>query len=119
MAGMGNDQVPTMTVTDIPVEPTGDDTLFLLDVREPDEWAAGHIAGATHIPMGELTGRLDEVPREARVIAVCRSGHRSGMVAGYLAEGGWDAYNLDGGMIAWAAGGRPMAAERAATPVVL
>ncbi|ADP78180.1 Rhodanese domain protein [Pseudofrankia inefficax] len=119
MAGMGPDQVPTVTVADIPAEPTGDDKLFLLDVREPDEWAAGHIDGATHIPMGDLVSRLDEVPRSARVIAVCRSGNRSGMVTGYLTKGGWDAYNLAGGMMAWAAGGRPMTADSAGAPFVL
>ena len=119
MACMGSDQVPTVVVADIPVEPAGDGTLFLLDVREPDEWAAGHIAGAKHIPMGELTGRLDEIPRTARVIAVCRSGNRSGMVTGYLAQGGWDVYNLAGGMIAWAAGGRPMTSDTPAAPFVL
>jgi rhodanese-related sulfurtransferase len=119
MAGMGSDQLPTLTVADIPAEPAGDGELFLLDVREPDEWAAGHIAGATHIPMGELTGRLDEVPKAARVVAVCRSGHRSGMVTNYLAQGGWNVYNLAGGMTAWAANNRPMTAEGPATPFVL
>jgi rhodanese-related sulfurtransferase len=119
MGRMGPAQVPTVTVADIPAQLPEDATLFLLDVREPDEWAAGHIDGATHIPMGELTGRLAEVPREARVVAVCRSGNRSGRVTGYLAQGGWDVYNLQGGMIAWAAGGRPMVADTAATPVVL
>jgi rhodanese-related sulfurtransferase len=107
-----------VTVTDLPADPAGDATLFLLDVREPDEWSAGHIGAATHIPMGELTGRLDEVPRDAKVIAVCRSGHRSGMVTAYLVNGGWDAYNLDGGMMAWAAFGRPMTGD-APAPFVL
>jgi rhodanese-related sulfurtransferase len=119
MAGMGAAQVPTVTVADIPVDAAGDATLFLLDVREPDEWAAGHIAGATHIPMGEITSRLDEVPRAARVIAVCRSGARSGRVTGYLAENGWDVHNLQGGMMAWAAGGRPMTSDAAGDPFVL
>jgi rhodanese-related sulfurtransferase len=118
MAGMAPEQVPTVTVTDLPVDPAGDAALFLLDVREQDEWSAGHIAAATHIPMGELTGRLAEVPRDARVIAVCRSGHRSGMVTAYLVDGGWDARNLEGGMMAWAALGRPMTGAPAA-PFVL
>jgi rhodanese-related sulfurtransferase len=108
---MARDQVPTVTVTDIPADPADDDALFLLDVREPDEWSAGRIGAAAHIPMGELTGRLDEVPREARVIAVCRSGNRSGMVTAYLVRGGWDAYNLEGGMMAWEALGRPMTGD--------
>jgi rhodanese-related sulfurtransferase len=61
--------------------------------------------------MNELVGRLDEVPREQRVIAVCRSGNRSGMVTSYLVGHGWDAYNLVGGMKAWAADGRPLTGD--------
>lgn len=114
---MGADQVPTVAVADIPADLAADGELFLLDVREPDEWAAGRIASATHIPMNELVGRLAEVPRERRIIAVCRSGHRSGMVTNYLVGNGWDAYNLAGGMQAWAAGGRPMTGD--AEPFVL
>jgi len=127
---VGSDQVPTVTVADIPAASPGRTsdqaaaggdaaTLFLLDVREPDEWSAGHIDGATHIPMGELTGRLDEVPRSARVVAVCRSGGRSARVTAYLVNGGWNAHNLHGGMQAWAAAGRPMTADTAAPPIVL
>ena len=122
---VGADQVPTVTVADIPAalpdqtsQPAAGE-LFLLDVREPDEWAAGHIDGAAHIPMGEVTGRLDEIPRSARVIAVCRSGRRSAMVTAYLVDGGWNAHNLEGGMVAWAGLGRAMTAETSAPPVVL
>ncbi|OHV44345.1 rhodanese-like domain-containing protein [Pseudofrankia sp. BMG5.36] len=114
---MGSDQVPTVTVADIPPGTPGE--LFLLDVREPEEWAAGHIDGAAHIPMGELTGRLGEVPRSARVVAVCRSGNRSARVTAYLVGGGWDAHNLEGGMMAWAALGRPMTADTSVPPFVL
>src|SRR5262245_28191428 len=120
--GVGPDQVPTVTVGDIPAalpdqsSQQAESELFLLDVREPDEWAAGHIDGAAHIPMGEVTGRLDEIPRSARVIAVCRSGRRSAMVTAYLVDGGWDAHNLEGGMVAWAGVGRAMTAESSAPP---
>ena len=55
--------------------------LHLLDVREQDEWDAGHIEGAQHIPLGELGARLAEVPREQVVVAVCRSGSRSDRAA--------------------------------------
>ncbi len=126
---VGADQLPTVTVADIPpnhssdlgaADPRGTSAgLFLLDVREPEEWTAGHIDGAVHIPMGELTGRLDEVPRSARVVAVCRSGHRSGRVTAFLVDGGWDAYNLEGGMMAWASAARPMTADTSVPPFVL
>ena len=46
----------------------------MLDVREPDEWAAGHVPDSLHIPMGELEARLDELPLDRQIVAVCRSG---------------------------------------------
>jgi rhodanese-related sulfurtransferase len=76
---------------------------FLLDVREADEWDAGHAPEAVWIPMGELQARVDELPRDRRIVAICRSGARSHTVAGALLGAGFDAVNLDGGMRAWAA----------------
>lgn len=79
---------------------------LLLDVREPDEWAAGHIQGATHTPLGSLDPAV--VPTDRVVIAVCRSGNRSGKAAARLLAAGVDVRNLAGGMQAWAAGGHPV-----------
>lgn len=80
---------------------------MLLDVREPDEWAAGHAPDATHVPLGQLAARLSTVPRDASVVAVCRSGGRSEQATRFLRQHGYDAANLDGGMRAWVrAGGR-------------
>jgi rhodanese-related sulfurtransferase len=79
--------------------------LHLLDVREQDEWDAGHIEGAQHIPLGELAGRLDEVPRDRTVVAVCRSGSRSDRAARGLRASGIAAENLDGGVTAWTRAG--------------
>jgi rhodanese-related sulfurtransferase len=76
---------------------------FLLDVREADEWEAGHAPEAVWIPMGELQARVDELPRDRRIVAICRTGSRSHAVAGALLGAGFDAVNLDGGMRAWAA----------------
>jgi rhodanese-related sulfurtransferase len=85
---------------------------YLIDVREPDEWAAGHAPGAHHIPMMEVPARMAEVPADADVVVVCRSGHRSGQVVSYLLGNGWDnVRNLDGGMLAWVASGRPVVSE--------
>lgn len=84
----------------------------VLDVREPDEWSAGHITGAVHIPMGAIPERLEELPDAARLVVVCRGGGRSARVVAYLREAGLDAVNLDGGMTAWARAGKPMASER-------
>jgi rhodanese-related sulfurtransferase len=94
----------------------------LLDVRENDEWAAGHAPGAVHVPMGQILQRLDELATafpEGPVHVVCRSGGRSARVATYLMQAGWDAVNVEGGMRAWAAAGRPMVAESSAAPRVL
>ena len=79
-----------------------------LDVRESDEWAAGRIAGALHIPMGELAPRQDEIPRDRPLIAVCRSGSRSAAVTEALVGAGYQAENLAGGMHAWQAAGLPL-----------
>jgi rhodanese-related sulfurtransferase len=98
-------QVPSVTIADLPAGAT------LLDVREPDEWAAGHAPDAVHIPMGELAGRLGELPADEAVYVVCRSGGRSARVTAYLNANGWEATNLDGGMKSWQAAGRPMACE--------
>lgn len=77
------------------------DGALLLDVREPDEWAAGHAGDAVHVPLGDLNP--DEVTRDRLVIAVCRSGNRSGKAAAALAAAGVDVRNMAGGMLAWAA----------------
>jgi len=94
----------------------------LLDVRENDEWAAGHAPGAVHVPMEQVPQRLDELATafpDGPVHVVCRSGGRSARVTTYLVQAGWDAVNVDGGMRAWAAAGRPMVAESSAAPRVL
>jgi rhodanese-related sulfurtransferase len=78
-----------------------------VDVRERDEWEAGHLAGSVWIPLGELGARLHELPADPLVI-VCRSGSRSGMAADALAGIGRDASNLAGGLLAWAASGLPL-----------
>jgi rhodanese-related sulfurtransferase len=107
-------QVPSVTVNEV-----GDDA-YLVDVREDDEWTAGHAPTAHHLPMGQVPARLDEVPTEGDVVVVCRSGHRSGQVVAYLSGQGWDNLrNLDGGMQDWAAAGRPMVSEDGRTARVL
>ena len=85
--------------------------LHLLDVREQDEWDAGHIEGAQHIPLGQLAARLGEVPKEQTVVAVCRSGSRSDRAAKGLRQSGFEAENLDGGVTAWSRAGLPLVAK--------
>lgn len=87
---------------------------FLLDVREHHEWAAGHIPGALHIPLGELNVRYQEIARDRDLYVICRSGSRSGQAAQALAGAGWAARNVSDGMIGWHAAGRPMIADSGA-----
>lgn len=108
--------IPTVTVDDVP-DPLPAD-VAVLDVREPEEWVHGHIEGATHLPLMELVGRLDEVP-DGRVLVVCKIGGRSMQAVDYLVRRGHDAVNLDGGMIEWAGAGRPMVSERDTAPQVV
>jgi len=90
---------------------------FLLDVREYDEWDAGHVPGAVHIPLGELAARYTELGRDRPLFVICRSGNRSAHAAHALAGAGWDARNVSDGMRGWQAAGRPMTSE-SGTPYV-
>lgn len=92
---------------------------YLLDVREHDEWEAGHAPTAAHIPLGELPARAGEVPHDKDVYVVCRSGARSAQAAAFLNQGGWNATNVAGGMNAWATAGRPMHSETGGPPAII
>ncbi len=94
------------------------DGAWLLDVREDDEWAAGHIPGARHIPLGQLGARTAEVPHDEAIYVICRSGVRSGRAAQALTGAGWEAVNVAGGMQDWAAAGRAMTTDSGAEPFV-
>ncbi|MEO6827560.1 MAG: rhodanese-like domain-containing protein [Microbacteriaceae bacterium] len=74
---------------------------WLLDVREDNEWDAGHAPGAHHIPMQEIAARQDELPSQLPILAACHVGVRSRMVTDALVGAGYPAVNLAGGMAAW------------------
>ena len=77
---------------------------LVLDVRQPEEWEAGHIPGATLIPLSELPKRLDEIPDDHNVVVVCRSGSRSGQAIQILCQSGFNqTTSMNGGMKQWAA----------------
>jgi rhodanese-related sulfurtransferase len=97
-----------VTVTEAQRQLTGREAV-LIDVRERDEWAAGHVAGATHIPLADLPTRLDEVPRDQPILLFCRSGNRSGKATAFLRQQGYtQAANVEGGIIAWQGAGLPV-----------
>ena len=73
----------------------------VLDVRVDDEWTAGRIEGAVHIPLGELDRRVSELDRTRPVVTVCRSGGRAGKAAELLRAAGVNAEVMDGGMTQW------------------
>jgi rhodanese-related sulfurtransferase len=94
-----------VVATDVP------DGATVLDVREEDEWTAGHIAGSVHVPLSQLPGRAADIPPTDPLIVVCRVGARSAQVAAWLAAQGRDAVNLVGGLDAWADAGRPLVTD--------
>ena len=87
----------------------------LVDVREDYEWDAGRIAGATHIEMQKLSDEADSIDRATPVVFVCRTGARSGMAARAFGGAGYEAHNLEGGLVAWAGSGLPLEPDGAGT----
>lgn len=104
--------IPEIAAADVPAD------AVLLDVRENNEWVAGHATGATHIPLGELESRLDEVPEASPLYVICRSGARSMKAAQLLAGKGREVTNVGGGTQAWAAAGKPMTSKNDQDPTV-
>jgi rhodanese-related sulfurtransferase len=88
-----------------------DDGAELIDVRRPLEWEGGRLSGARNIEINELAEAASTIPRDRPVIFYCRSGDRSQMAAEAFREAGYDAYNLAGGITAWAAGERALEPE--------
>jgi rhodanese-related sulfurtransferase len=104
--------VPTVDVGSLPAG------AHMLDVREDDEWRAGHVAGAQHIPLGDVPARVAEVPEGTDVYVICKAGGRSAQATRFLIDSGRGAVNVAGGMLAWEAAGRPMVADSAQPPYV-
>jgi rhodanese-related sulfurtransferase len=104
--------VPEVLSTDLPAG------AFLLDVREDDEWSAGHAPDAVHVRLGELGARAAELPRDRDVYVICRTGNRSSYATQALLGGGLHAINVADGMTGWAVAGRPMISEDGGEPYV-
>ena len=95
-------------MTELPNDFTDDADKFLLDVREDDEWANGHVRGAVHIPMGEVPARMEEIDPDAELYVICHSSGRSLRVLEYLERVGYEGTCVEGGMLAWVQGGKPV-----------
>ena len=98
--------VPTVSVAEV-ADPVADGWV-VLDVREPWDWASGHIEGALHIPLGDLPQRVDELDPQAQTLVVCHVGARSASATAWLRQLGHDVANLAGGMDAWEGAQRPV-----------
>ena len=97
------------TPEDVQTRQAAGERLLILDVREPAEYAEAHIAGSKLIPLGQLAYRIADLPRDRPIVAVCRSGNRSGVALSLLKRAGYsNVLNMRGGMIAWARSGLPI-----------
>jgi rhodanese-related sulfurtransferase len=106
--------IPTVTPEELP------DDALLIDVREHDEWVAGHAPGAVHIPLGDIPARLDELPAtDVSLPIVCRSGGRSSRAVQWLVQQGFDVVNVDRGMKGWHAAGKAMTSDNDQEPHVV
>jgi rhodanese-related sulfurtransferase len=101
--------VPSCSVSGLP-DPLPD-ALLVLDVRDDDEWAAGHVDGSVHVPLTELGARYAGLPDAEQTLVVCRVGSRSAYATAFLRQQGVDAVNLDGGLAEWAHAGRPLVTD--------
>lgn len=102
-------QVPEISVSELERRLKTEPRPFVLDVREPWEYARGHVPGAVLIPLGELQERVGEVPHDRPVLAICQSGQRSLAAAGYLLQLGYQGVaNVEGGTSAWRERGYPI-----------
>ncbi len=110
-------EIPTAAVDGVP-DPLPEQ-LVVLDVREDDEWEAGHIEGSLHIPLMQLANRFGEVATTGQTLVVCRVGSRSAHATAYLVRQGVDAVNLAGGLAAWANAQRPLVTDDGRPPRVL
>jgi rhodanese-related sulfurtransferase len=108
LGGLFGSSVPSISVTELQEKLKKANHPFLLDVREPEEFRDGHIAGAKLIPLGELRSRMTELPKDKEIICICASGSRSISATRQLSSAGYKVINMKGGMFLW---------QRAAFPV--
>ena len=81
---------------------------IVIDVRQPEEYRSGHIAGAKLIPLGDLSRKMKNLPTSREIVCVCASGNRSHSATRTLVEAGYNVYNMKGGMRSWRTAGFPV-----------
>ncbi|WP_336785952.1 rhodanese-like domain-containing protein [Paenibacillus sp. MMO-177] len=92
---------PEITPAEVEERLKNGEKLNLIDVREDDEWEAGHIAEAVSVPLSQFGERYEELPKDQALIMVCRSGGRSGRACDFLHAQGYNVTNMTGGMLVW------------------
>lgn len=107
--GLSLAQLPALTAEELSARVNAGEKTFVLDVREPDEWEQGCIAGACHIPMNDVLDKIGELPRNTPIAITCAGGQRSSLIASRLMTCGFtELFNVTGGMKAWTAAQLPV-----------
>jgi rhodanese-related sulfurtransferase len=121
MTGFGLGEPPGEETPTIERDQVRPDQL-ILDVRDDDEWAAGHIDGAVHVPLDRLANRMLYEPGELLIdqplVVTCKGGSRARRATAWLNRNGFDAVVLEGGLRGWQASGRPMVSETGDEPTL-
>jgi rhodanese-related sulfurtransferase len=105
----GQSPVPTVSVDALAAVLAADPSTPVIDVREPHEFANGHVENAVLMPMAVVPVRVAELPRDRTVYVICQVGGRSAQAVAWLNEQGFDTVNVEGGTQAWMLSGRPVA----------
>ena len=100
--------LPSITVKELSEKLKSSSKPLVVDVREPEEYQAGHIAGAKLMPLGTLNQRVNELPKDTEIVCVCASGSRSSSATKMLISAGYAAVNMNGGMFTWQRAGLPV-----------
>lgn len=93
--------LPTLNAMELSEKLKNGKRPLVIDVRQPEEYSAGHIAGSKLIPLGELGKRVNELPKDKEIICVCASGNRSRSATKLLVNAGYNAFDMQGGMFMW------------------
>ena len=97
--------LPSLNAMELDAKLKGPKRPLVLDVRQPEEFRSGHIPGAKLIPLGELSRRLNDLPKDREIVCVCASGSRSRSATKMLIGEGYNAVNMNGGMMMWSHAG--------------
>ena len=97
--------LPSVSAADLSEKLKNGKKPLVVDVRQPEEYRQGHIQGSKLIPLGQLSGRLKELPKNKEIVLVCATGNRSRSATKMLVREGYEAVNMNGGMMSWARSG--------------